>query len=88
MYVDGEQAEYYALGKALIGVDMSPGEHEIEMIYTPQGLYTGIYISLWSWILLVAIVITMQKKEKTNKDKKQEKTDEINANDIDRSLNL
>ncbi len=88
VYVDGEQAEYYALGKALIGVDMSPGEHEIEMIYTPQGLYTGIYISLWSWILLVAIVITMQKKEKTNKDKKQEKTDEINANDIDRSLNL
>ncbi|MDE5873979.1 MAG: YfhO family protein, partial [Lachnospiraceae bacterium] len=79
VYVDGEKAEYYALGSALIGIDMLPGEHEIEMIYTPQGFYDGIYISLWSWILLVAIVIAMQKKEKTN---------EINVNDIDPSLNL
>ena len=76
------------MGGSLIGVDVSPGGHEIEMIYTPQGLYIGIYISLWSWVLLVAIVIAMQKKEKSNKDKKQEKTDEINANDIDRSINL
>ena len=88
VYVDGERTEYYALGGSLIGVDVSPGGHEIEMIYTPQGLYIGIYISLWSWVLLVAIVIAMQKKEKSNKDKKQEKTDEINANDIDRSINL
>lgn len=88
VYVDGEKTEYYALGGSLIGVDVSPGGHEIEMIYTPQGLYIGIYISLWSWVLLVALVIVMQKKEKSNKDKKQEKTDEINANDIDRNLNL
>ncbi|MCM1084688.1 MAG: YfhO family protein [Clostridium sp.] len=88
VYVDGAQAEYYALGGALIGIDLSPGEHEIEMIYTPQGLYIGIYISLWSWILLVAIVIAKQKKKKMKEDKKEEKTDEINMNDIDRSLNL
>lgn len=74
VYVDGKKTPYYALGGALIGVDMTAGRHEIEMVYVPQGLYMGIWISVISWLLFFAVLY----KKRT----------EFNANDIDRSSNL
>ncbi len=51
--VDGKESEYYAIGKAFIGVDMEPGEHTIEMKYVPRGLKIGILISVISWVVLL-----------------------------------
>lgn len=50
--VDGKKSSYYAIGEAFIGIDMEPGHHTVEMMYVPVGLYSGIIISIVSWIFL------------------------------------
>ncbi len=64
--VDGEETEYYAIGKAFIGVDMTPGAHEIEMIYIPIGLKLGIVISVGAWLILLLGTILYSKRDKSD----------------------
>ncbi len=61
--VDGKEVEYYAIGEAFIGVDMAPGEHTVEMLYTPKGLPEGIIISVISGILFLLGVVNNNKKK-------------------------
>ncbi len=51
--VDGKEAEYYTVAGSFIGMDMEPGEHTVEFVYTPRGLYAGLLISGISLILLM-----------------------------------
>ncbi|MBR3832916.1 MAG: YfhO family protein [Lachnospiraceae bacterium] len=60
--VDGEEVEYYAIGKAFIGVDMTPGTHTVEMIYIPVGLKLGIIISVGAWLILMLGVILYSRR--------------------------
>ena len=48
--VDGKDAEYYKFGGALIGIDLAPGTHEIELKYTPPGKKLG-------WLLTVLAIL-------------------------------
>lgn len=68
--VDGEEVEYYAIGKAFIGVDMTPGTHTVEMIYIPVGLKLGIIISAGAWLILLLGVILYSKRAQQEKDAK------------------
>ncbi|MDO5124016.1 MAG: YfhO family protein [Eubacteriales bacterium] len=54
-YVDGKEVEITPIGESLIAFPITEGEHEIELRYTPQGLYTGITVSI---IGLAAFVLT------------------------------
>lgn len=65
--VDGVDTEYYAVGEAFIGIDMEPGTHTVEMIYTPYGLYWGIAVSLVAWALLMLGVMYNNNKKHINK---------------------
>lgn len=80
--VDGKEAEYYAIGKSFIGIDMTPGEHNIELTYTPVGLKEGIIISVVSWIILVLVVMNNSNK------KRHGKLVINNKNEIDLSDNI
>lgn len=67
VFVDGEEIEYYAIGEALIGFDLSEGVHTIEMKYVPLGLYTGIIISVACWIFLLGwVFVSAHPKEEKN----------------------
>lgn len=44
--VDGNETEFYSIGKALTGVSLGIGTHTIEMKYTPPGLWLGSFLSL------------------------------------------
>ncbi len=44
--VDGEKTEAHVIGGALTGVSLDAGTHEIEMKFTPPGLWAGSMISL------------------------------------------
>lgn len=61
--LDGQEVEYYKAAGAFIGVDMEPGEHTIEFIYTPQGLYQGIVITIVSIILFMIYVMNNSNKK-------------------------
>lgn len=80
--VDGMITDYYAIGECFIGVDLEPGKHEIEMSYTPQGLYPGLIISAISLVIFMAIIIS--KNSKKDDGDSVENTN----NDIDRTENI
>ncbi|MGI5977182.1 MAG: YfhO family protein [Candidatus Limivicinus sp.] len=64
---DGKNAEILtALGR-LIAVDVGPGQHEVELQFTPPGLYAGTAVSLVSAALLIVLTVRQRKKQK-NKD--------------------
>lgn len=81
VYIDGEKQDYYAIGEALIGIDVPAGIHKVEMKYTPTGLLPGILISILSWGMLLYY-------ELSNVQKKKEKTSKINGNEIDHDINI
>lgn len=52
IFVDGKKVSYYKILDSLIGIDLSKGYHELEMRYEVPGLKTGIFVSLFSLIIL------------------------------------
>lgn len=62
--VDGKKVEPTCLVKALIGIKMSPGEHTVEMTYTPPGLVMGLGAALLG---IICIVFVYRYDKKNNK---------------------
>lgn len=53
IYVDGEKVNSKEIFNTFIGINLSKGEHAIELKYIPQGLYLGISITLISISILI-----------------------------------
>lgn len=62
--VDGKETEAYRVGEALTGIDLTEGEHEISMDYTPEGLWMGSFLTLASVALYLGTGIMERKKER------------------------
>lgn len=45
VYIDGEKAETFKLGEALLTTTVKPGKHKVELRYTPKGLAIGAAVS-------------------------------------------
>ena len=54
VYVDGERVETYEMIDAMLGFDVSAGEHQIELVYVHTPFIAGVIISLVGIGLLVA----------------------------------
>ncbi|MBP9989527.1 MAG: YfhO family protein, partial [Ruminococcus sp.] len=69
--VDGKKTTPCRIGDALIGINVEPGKHTVELKYTPKGLSIGIIISAGTAALLIAYLIAStiinNKKEKKAK---------------------
>ncbi|MBQ9233982.1 MAG: YfhO family protein, partial [Lachnospiraceae bacterium] len=74
--VDGRNADYYRILDAFIGIDMEAGQHTIEMVYIPKGLYLGMLISFVSWAFFAIIIIYNNNKTKS-KNSLKNTNDEI-----------
>ena len=44
--VDGKNVETYAVGRSLLGIDLTEGSHEIALDYTAPGLWEGTILSI------------------------------------------
>jgi hypothetical protein len=66
VYIDGEKVDedsIYDLGdKALLGVDITKGEHTVIFKYIPKGLYFGIAVSIITLILLIVLCFAVKSK--------------------------
>lgn len=80
--VDGKAAGYYKVLGAFIGIDLEPGVHEIELVYTPKGLHEGMLITLVS---LVIFALGVMHNSNKNSDEKLVINDD---NEIDRNSNV
>ena len=61
--VDGEETEAACIGDALMGIELSAGDHEIRMKYIPGGLGMGITLSLVCAALYV-LTCVLEKRRK------------------------
>lgn len=64
VYVDGEKVETYTIGNALLGFDLSAGEHEVILKYRIPYLNLGLIISSISLIGTVIINMNFKRKKK------------------------
>ncbi len=59
VYIDGKKVsgdDIFSIGNgALLGVNITKGEHTVRFKYTPQGLYIGIAISVLAILILLVI---------------------------------
>ena len=55
--VDGEAVETYKLLDALVGFDVTPGEHTVVIRYVPRQLYLGLCITCAEALLLLVIIL-------------------------------
>lgn len=77
--VDGEKVDIYDLAdETFIAFDLSEGEHEIEMHYSPKGLMAGVCISFvaWFYVIVFSIVDLIKKKRRQKKEKEQKESAE------------
>lgn len=70
VYVDGKQQETMALMYGgCLGVKLTKGEHEVEFVYEPEGLKTGIALSVTGFALFalcLAIHVALVNRRKSN----------------------
>ena len=55
--VDGEAVETYKLLDALVGFDVTPGEHTVVIRYVPRQFYLGLCITCAAALLLLIIIL-------------------------------
>lgn len=55
--VDGQETEFYSVGKALTGVHVSAGNHTITMKFTPPGFKLGLVLSLVCLFLYLVTIL-------------------------------
>lgn len=60
--IDGEPAETYKVGGAMLAASIKPGEHTVELKYSPKGLKTGIIISAATAAGICGYVIYKKRK--------------------------
>lgn len=69
VYVDGKRVSTTKVFDAMLGAEIGPGEHEIELRYLPDGLVKGIVISVAAaiaFLLLCAAEIAAKKRRKAH----------------------
>ena len=61
VYENGKELTKKKLAGAFVGLDLGEGTHELEFKFVPEGLYTGLIISIVSWILFVGWTLYLRK---------------------------
>lgn len=59
-FVDGEETKIYKADFAFRAIEVPEGTHEIKMVYQPESFYTGLKVSLASFIILVIIGLILE----------------------------
>lgn len=64
-YVDGKKAELYPIFGAMCGIDLTAGEHHIEMRYSPKGFVPGVVIAIGSLGVMIFLFVLERRKKTT-----------------------
>lgn len=56
LVVDGKKQDIVPVGNALVGVELTPGTHEIELYYVPAGFTEGLLISGISFAMFLLVL--------------------------------
>lgn len=73
VYVDGEKQETFEIGSALLAIELTPGEHEIEYKFSPSGFGYGVIITAITALGICGYNIIDKSSLKINKSKRRKK---------------
>jgi len=68
IYIDGKKTSYECIYDAFVGIELTPGEHEIELRYSVPGLKLGASISGITLVLTILYLLVEQKKRKESQN--------------------
>lgn len=66
-YVDGQKVKLYQANTAFMAVELSAGNHEVELRYWTPGLTAGIILSVIGFVSLILLIIYWRKKKAVQK---------------------
>ena len=67
--VDGKPVKTFAISDGLLAFNVDSGNHDVELVYTPKGLWIGLAISGLSILVLIALLVwSHHKKQPTVKE--------------------
>ncbi len=66
-YVDGEKVKIYQANTAFMAVELSAGNHQVELRYWTPGLTAGIICSVIGFVSLIVLIIYWRKKKVAQK---------------------
>ncbi|MGN0171442.1 MAG: YfhO family protein [Acutalibacteraceae bacterium] len=61
--VDGKKVDTFAIGDALLGIDLEAGDHEISLSFYPKGLTAGVILSVVSLLALLVLLDYVQRRD-------------------------
>ncbi len=61
-FVDGKEVEITPVAKTFCAFELSEGEHEVELIFTPEGMYEGLIVSAVGLAAFVAVALIVRKR--------------------------
>ena len=62
IYVDNNKTKFKKIDNMFIGIDLDKGNHSIKIIYLPNSIFLGIFISVFSFVLLLVFCKKMSIK--------------------------
>ena len=75
--VDGAVVEADCIGEALMGLSLTKGEHEIRLSYMPDGMITGLLVSLVCVLLMILTFLYERKRKKEMMDREKGLTEDM-----------
>ncbi len=75
--VDGEEVEYVEVLDALIGVELTPGKHVIEMSFMTAGYPLAVILTVGGAVIFAAMIVIYKVLGSKNKDNDDDDSDEI-----------
>lgn len=82
IYVDGKKVSTTKIFDAMLGAEIGPGEHEIELRYFPDGLGKGIIVSLSAILAFILLVAADKARKKRRKAHPATTVPEYNNNEM------
>ena len=86
VYDNGKEVKTFMLAQAFLGVDLGPGEHNLEFKFIPEGFYPGIIISVVSCIIFIFICINHRKKKHNNNEEDDREDAEESYEEADKEF--
>ncbi len=84
---DGQETEAFTVGGALTGIHLPAGVHQIEMKYTPEGLWPGSFLSLLC-AALYALSGMIEKRHRSWFENEEERKNEKMGRFSDKALQI
>ena len=63
-YIDGVKAPVYKANGLFLGIPLSAGHHDVELVYHTPLIYEGFILSCTGVLIIITIIIFRRKRQK------------------------